>query len=179
MYLKDKLNENDIKLLENINVEIKDRQYGCGEIYEIAENCTFNGEIFYMETDNDLSEQYMFLIDKLLAYGDNASYGDEEGKWYEDIEELRDRIISRDIVIVNFRYEDNEYEIANIFDGDKFFDIEQDEDEFIESRYGYPVYRFVDDKNEKQYYKTFEELLSDVKIDGKSFEGIFDEIVFY
>ena len=48
MYLKDKLNENDIKLLENINIKINNRQYGCGEIYEIAENCVFNGEILYM-----------------------------------------------------------------------------------------------------------------------------------
>lgn len=42
MYLKDKLNESDIKLLENINIKISNRQYGCSEIYEMAENCVFN-----------------------------------------------------------------------------------------------------------------------------------------
>lgn len=46
MYLKDKLNENDKKLLENINIKISNRQYGCGEIYEMAENCVFNGKYF-------------------------------------------------------------------------------------------------------------------------------------
>ena len=179
MYLKDKLNENDIKLLENINIKINNRQYGCGEIYEIAENCVFNGEILYMETNEDLSYEYMFLVDKLLAYGDNADSGDEEGKWYNNFEDLKEKIINQDIVVVNFKYKDKEYEIANMFDKNKFFDIEQEEDKFIQAKYGYPVYRFINDKKEKTYYKTFEELLCNVKVEDNNIKDIFNELIFY
>ena len=179
MYLKDKLNESDIKLLENINIKISNRQYGCGEIYEMAENCVFNGEIFYMETDDDLSYEYMFLVDKLLAYGDNAYSGDEEGAWYNNFEELKEKIINQDMVVVNFKYKDKEYEIANMFDENKFFDIEQEEDEFIQAKYGYPVYRFINDKIEKTYYKTFEELLCNVKVEDNNIKDIFKDLIFY
>ena len=179
MYLKDKLNESDIKLLENINIKISNRQYGCGEIYEMAENCVFNGEIFYMETDDDLSYEYMFLVDKLLAYGDNAYSGDEEGAWYNNFEELKEKIINQDMVVVNFKYKDKEYEIANMFDENKFFDIEQEEDEFIQAKYGYPVYRFINDKKEKTYYKTFEELLCNVKVEDNNIKDIFKDLIFY
>ena len=179
MYLKDKLNESDIKLLENINIKISNRQYDCGEIYEMAENCVFNGEIFYMETDDDLSYEYMFLVDKLLAYGDNAYSGDEEGAWYNNFEELKEKIINQDMVVVNFKYKDKEYEIANMFDENKFFDIEQEEDEFIQAKYGYPVYRFINDKKEKTYYKTFEELLCNVKVEDNNIKDIFKDLIFY
>ena len=179
MYLKDKLNESDIKLLENINIKISNRQYDCGEIYEMAENCVFNGEIFYMETDDDLSYEYMFLVDKLLAYGDNAYSGDEEGAWYNNFEELKEKIINQDMVVVNFKYKDKEYEIANMFDENKFFDIEQEEDEFIQAKYGYPVYRFINDKIEKTYYKTFEELLCNVKVEDNNIKDIFKDLIFY
>lgn len=179
MYLKDKLNESDIKLLENINIKISNRQYGCGEIYEMAENCVFNGEIFYMETDDDLSYEYMFLVDKLLAYGDNAYSGDEEGAWYNNFEELKEKIINQDMVVVNFKYKDKEYEIANMFDENKFFDIEQEEDEFIQAKYGYPVYRLINDKKEKTYYKTFEELLCNVKVEDNNIKDIFKDLIFY
>lgn len=179
MYLKDKLNENDIKLLENINIKINNRQYGCGEIYEIAENCVFNGEIFYMETNDDLSYEYMFLVDKLLEYGDNAYSGDEEGAWYNNFEELKEKIISQDIIVVNFKYRDKEYEIANMFDKNKFFDIEQEEDKFIQAKYDYPVYRFINDKKEKTYYKIFEELLCNVKVEDNNIKDIFNELIFY
>lgn len=179
MYLKDKLNENDIKLLENINIKINNRQYGCGEIYEIAENCVFNGEIFFMENNDDLSYEYMFLADKLFAYGENAYLGNEEGKWYNNFEELKEKIISQDIVVVNFKYKDKKYEIANMFDENNFFDIEQDEDKFIKDKYGYPVYRFINDKNEKAYYKTFEDLLCGAKVEENNIEKIFKEIIFH
>ena len=66
-----------------------------------------------------------------------------------------------------------------MFDENKFFDIEQEEDELIQAKYGYPVYRFINDKKEKTYYKTFEELLCCVKIENNNIKDIFKEIIFY
>jgi len=174
-----KLSENDIKLLKNINIKIINRQYGCGEIYEIVENCVLNGESFYMDTDDDLSYKYMFLIDRLLEYGDKAYSGDEEGKWYKNFDELKFKIINKEIIVVNFKYKDKEYEISNLFDKDKFFNITQDEDEIIENKYGYPVYRFINDRNETEYYKTFEELLNAIKIENSNIIEVFNELIFY
>ena len=83
------------------------------------------------------------------------------------------------MVVVNFKYKDKEYEIANMFDENKFFDIEQEEDEFIQAKYGYPVYRFINDKIEKTYYKTFEELLCNVKVEDNNIKDIFKDLIFY
>ena len=93
--------------------------------------------------------------------------------------ELKEKIINQDMVVVNFKYKDKEYEIANMFDENKFFDIEQEEDEFIQAKYGYPVYRFINDKIEKTYYKTFEELLCNVKVEDNNIKDIFKDLIFY
>jgi len=71
MVIKNRLNEEEIELLNKINIKIEDKDYDLDELEDIKEDIVFNGEICNLdknENPTELSEKYSDLADKFIEF---------------------------------------------------------------------------------------------------------------